>query len=164
MRRHARMVLAAGLLFAQAGLPAAADDSKQQAVQKAREELQGTWKVVSVQSRGKRVPDQQLRNVRFTFQGDKLFIGEPKGRSSEQPYKIDPSKDPKTFDQVQTYNMQAPGRKKGRTIQHRVTIPGIYTLEGDKLKICASSPGEKRPSDFEARKDRTLIVLEREKR
>ena len=88
MGMHIRLALAMMLLFAMAGLLTATDDSKQQAaVKKALDELQGTWKPISIQSRGKQVPDKELKDARLTFEGDKLlagFAGQPKGKQTEQ--------------------------------------------------------------------------------
>ena len=46
----------------------------------------------------------------------------------------------------------------------RETIPAIYELEGDKLKICACFKGEERPTDFSAKKEgQCLWICERAK-
>lgn len=43
---------------------------------------------------------------------------------------------------------------------------GIYTLEGNRLKVCFAAPGELRPKKFQTvdRDNRLLLILEREKR
>jgi hypothetical protein len=48
---------------------------------------------------------------------------------------------------------------KGKTIQ----LTGIYLLEGDTLKICASEAGQARPTEFTSPKGSrlTLFVLKR---
>ena len=164
MRMHPRLLLGIALLLAASGLGAVADDSKQQTIKKAQNELQGTWKLVSVQSGGKQIPAEDFAGARITFKGDKLIMGGPKGQGEEQPYKIDPTKEPKTFDQTFKYKMEGPGKGKQKTIDRELPVLGIYKIEGNKLTICESNPSDDRPADFQPDKKRHVLVLEREKR
>ena len=44
-------------------------------------------------------------------------------------------------------------------------FPGIYSLDGDTLKVVRTQPGDKRPTGFESKKgsEHVLLILERRK-
>lgn len=71
-------------------------------------------------------------------------------RIVESSSKIDPTKTPKTLDQTFTKGGGGEGK----------TSLWIYELKDDTLKICATAPGEPRPTEF---KGNTLQVWKRQK-
>jgi uncharacterized protein (TIGR03067 family) len=89
-----------------------------------------------------------LDRFKFTSVGDR--IADALGYNAT--FKVDPSAEPPTIDLQPS---EGPDRGK--------TLHGIYSLEGDVLKICVALSGEKRAGDFEAmrRKDRWLITFKR---
>jgi RNA polymerase sigma factor (sigma-70 family) len=120
-----------------------------------REAIQGTWRVVSAQDNGRRIPGTApggkqtdglklvITSDTITFQADDVIHG--RGR-----YELDPSKMPKWIDLTE---------KDGRP------APGIYSLEGDDLTLCYNEAGTERPDRFasEARAPNdVLLVLKRE--
>src|SRR5262249_26169293 len=115
--------------------------------------LQGTWVVVSCEGDGEKVPKEILEKevVRFVIGPDTITIkvdGESKG---EDRYTLNPNADPKTIDLSDTE-----GRK----------ALGIYSLEGDKLRICWTERGKARPTEFATKPGSgfDLFVLKREKK
>jgi uncharacterized protein (TIGR03067 family) len=134
-------VLAVGLL-----LGAEAKDGKDQ--------LDGTWIVVSMERDGKDRPDQ--KGGQLVFAGKNLTMKRP-GDDQERKatFTTDPAEKPKTIDIT-----PAEGAEAGKA------APGIYTLEKDELKICIARPGGDRPTDFKGTgsTDVVLIVLKREKK
>src|SRR5437868_308419 len=88
--------------------------------------LKGTWGITSAEKDGKDVTDKA---VTLTFDGSKVIVKKDAKILFEGSYKIDPAKKPKTIDVVQ----ESEGDAKGKT------IPGIYILDGDSLKICSPS-------------------------
>lgn len=96
-------------------------------------QFQGTWKVVSAEKGGEKLPEEILKDVQLVVSGDKIkltILGEEK----EGTFKIDPTKKPKTID------LTAEGK----------TIKGIYKLSKDSLIVSASEPDQERPKEFEA--------------
>jgi uncharacterized protein (TIGR03067 family) len=105
-----------------------ADDARDLAAMK------GTWSVVSAERDGKDVTDA---TVTLTVDGAKVFVKRGDKQIFEGTAKLDASKSPKTIDVTQ----ESDGELKGKT------IPGIYELDGDTLKVCS---GKERPTDFTA--------------
>jgi uncharacterized protein (TIGR03067 family) len=117
---------------------------------KEKESLQGTWAAVSLIEKGRPQPAADLKMFTLTIKGDK-YIYTIGARSFSAAYKLDPGKKPKAIDV--TFEE---GPQKGKT------MPGIYSLEGQELKICG---GDKRPTEFvsNAKSDTVLFVFKRQK-
>lgn len=111
-----------------------------EALKKELAQLQGTWTVVSSEQKGG--PHRDTLDARFVFAGAKLTVT-LKGEQAKEPFTItiDPSKAPHWID-------------SGKLGQ------GIYSLEGDQLKLCFGQ--KERPREFNS-KDGYLFVLKREK-
>jgi uncharacterized protein (TIGR03067 family) len=94
-------------------------------------------------------PDPVSRDAVATFTADgKLKVKFADDSEGEGTYKVDPAAKPRSID----YTLD-----KGKILR------GIYSLEGDKLKVCRADAGRERPGDFTTRADsgRMLFVLER---
>jgi uncharacterized protein (TIGR03067 family) len=117
---------------------------------KAPAELQGTWKLVSVEINGESHAPLGGGEPRWVVKGDKILYG------GEEIIKLtaDPAANPKVVD----LKFKDPDR----------TYEGIYVIEKDTLKVCvnAKADGAKdRPGKF-ATQDQEgwrLLVFEREK-
>jgi uncharacterized protein (TIGR03067 family) len=120
---------------------------------KDQELLAGAWKIVSLEERGVKAPDDELKAMAIKIAGDKLTFTE-KDKAVELSFKLDPAKKPKAVDFT-----FLDGPDKGKTEL------GIYALEGDKLRFCVNGPGKERPTEFVSKKDSEigLIVLQRSK-
>jgi RNA polymerase sigma factor (sigma-70 family) len=164
------MVLASGVLgtgvsaltygTGAAGKPAVQSQAKpkpaaapQQKPADDKEKIQGTWKVVSLQTEGKEEREIVARKVKlakYIFTADKLItrIGDD---DYESTYTLDPSKEPKEIDVVGV------GAKKG------MTLKAIYALDGDDLKIHAGVPTNnvrpERPKEFVTKEGSQTILL-----
>lgn len=146
MRLHFVCVLAIGLALGADDPKNAKDDGKN---------IQGTWKLVAVEDSGSKVPEDKIKGLIFVITTDK-FITKADGKAQEASYKLDPDKNPKAIDLT-----PLDGPTKGKP------QPGIYELEGDTLRICATNrKGADRPKDFTTKADneRYLMVLKREKK
>lgn len=150
MRRSLGLLLMASIGVA---TPIRADDP---ASAEARR-LEGAWKVVALESDGRKAPASALeamKDARWIFKGSEVSFQEPNapGKSS---FKVDPGKSPKEIDLI-----GLDGAEKGKTMQ------GIYRLVDGELTIClrdAGAAGKGRPKEFatEAGSGLGLIVLKR---
>lgn len=122
------------------------------AAKKDLENLQGVWQFVSMEG-GAALPPEKLKELKLTIKGDKASHPESEGRTAEATIKLDPSKKPKAIDITP---LTDPGKGK--------TLLGIYSIEGDTLKLCIANFGVDRPTEFKASKEVVLIVLKRDKR
>lgn len=128
--------------------------------------IQGNWKLISVSVQGVMVPEATLKKVikaglahsngcliegdKFISKGDKIGTAD----TVVWTMRLNPTKKPKAVDLVHV----APDEGK--------TTPGIYSLEGDILKIYFPDPnaeGQKRPADFANKKGVMGYVLKRQK-
>jgi uncharacterized protein (TIGR03067 family) len=156
MRRRALTVLVIGWLVAAGGLVATAGTPADQAVKQDRKEYQGTWRVVSLEADGHKMPEADSWEITVTNGPDGTwvvrFVGEEiaKGTST-----IDPMKQPKAVDFTQ---VDEDNRK--------TTYLGIYAIRGDCRKLCYALPGLGRPTEFSARPGSgyVLVVFRREKK
>jgi RNA polymerase sigma-70 factor (ECF subfamily) len=159
-------LLACGLLFAE-GLPSGKHPEnmpqetrpvgKEKQV-KGLKELEGIWKVVSLETEGKKAPEAELKGMRWTFKGSSLHITDETDQAGGMcTVKVDPSKKPKHIDIT-----SEEGPTKGKTVQ------GIYKLEKGRLIVSVQevqNAGQGRPTDFTtAAKDGPgVAILERVK-
>jgi len=137
------MLVRALLPFSVALLMGSGEPTKE--AKKELEILQGEWKVVSLDLRGKKSEGKRMKplvvkgNEWTGLAGAKLTIK-----------RIDPSKNPKELDLI----LEVKGTQG--------LYPAIYKLEGDTLTFCrpASGKGE-RPKEFKAGEDVVLVVFKR---
>jgi uncharacterized protein (TIGR03067 family) len=119
--------------------PATAAEAQKKLLEKEIELLRGTWSV------NVNVGNDEAKGS-FAIYGDESFEINIGGTHVNGSRKLDPSKNPKEI-------TLAPDNSNK-------SLLGIYKLEGDTLTLCL---GDKRPTDFKARKGSTLWVLKREK-
>ncbi|QEG30224.1 ECF RNA polymerase sigma factor SigE [Gemmata obscuriglobus] len=113
-------------------------------------DLQGRWVVVAMEGDGEKVPADVLEGMRWAIKGDQITASQPRS-TGKMAFKLNPDKTPKEIDLT-----SLDGTLKG------TTSPGIYELDGPKLRVCF---GEKvRPTTFATAQGdgRTMIALEKE--
>jgi uncharacterized protein (TIGR03067 family) len=138
------LVLSAVALWL-AGHAVAGDAAKDQ------DKLQGTWKIVAGNEAGTTIPAERVKGTRMVVAGNTMSVQE-RGEKREMTFKLDPLKEPRAIDLTTTT-----GKDKG------ATAPGIYSLEGNTLKIAFAMPGKERPVNFAPRRGsgEMLFVMKR---
>jgi uncharacterized protein (TIGR03067 family) len=130
-------------------------DSAKDAAARELKAFQGDWKVVGLETEGKKATAEDVKGMRWRFTGSVLIPLDPSAKPGDKgEIKLDPSKDPKQIDIV-----SLEGTSKGTTIR------GIYKWEDGRLIICMSGERDSkkgRPDDFtiEDGRDQGIITLE----
>jgi uncharacterized protein (TIGR03067 family) len=130
------------LLLGLAAPPArAAQDGKDKGD---KEQLQGTWVVVTAIVSGENLPDEVAKTIKLIIQGDKATI-EILGEKKNGSFVLDTAKKPKTVD------INADG----------MALKGIYDYDGKHLKMCVCD--SERPKEFksEANSQHILVTFKR---
>jgi RNA polymerase sigma-70 factor (ECF subfamily) len=141
-----------GLVILLAALPAA-PAPETDAAREDRQKMQGTWKAVSVESGGKKRPDQDIKKWKLFVAGDKMTARDGDDLLDESTFALDAGKKPRAIEITYTA-----GPDKGKK------LTGIYAVEGDLLKICVTQRDKDGPTDFVSKPDtdHTLVVLKKE--
>jgi RNA polymerase sigma factor (sigma-70 family) len=103
-----------------------------------KEEIQGTWRVISAQDNGRPIPEKanggkQTEGLKLLITSDTITFKLGDEIQAKGTYKLDPTKDPKWIDLSERDSRHA---------------PGIYVLQGDELTICYNEAGTERPNKF----------------
>jgi uncharacterized protein (TIGR03067 family) len=112
--------------------------------------LQGTWHIVSVAVEDKRIKREDApQEWKVAFEKGLFFDGDRFGQVGYSSAKIelDETSDPK----------QITVRDDGG----RLTFRGIYSLDGDTLKVCMNGDGDdvRRPEEFMTKKGTAFLLL-----
>jgi uncharacterized protein (TIGR03067 family) len=116
--------LIVGLIVLMATSLMAAEPSKQNAVTKDTNRIQGTWKLVALEADGKQAPAEIVAALKLVFRDDTLTFTPGEPGFTNYKYTLDPTTKPASFAMT-----HADGTNKGETEK------GIYSLDGDRLKI-----------------------------
>jgi RNA polymerase sigma factor (sigma-70 family) len=128
--------------------PVPAPEKEPEQARQDREAMQGTWELVEAETKNGRATADQIRGFKVVVKGDRITFN-PDGENRSSTFKLDPSKSPKAIDLIPT-----DGPAQGQT------VPGIYELKGDTLKLCADNEeGRDRPTDFAVRPGTGFRVL-----
>ncbi len=136
---HSLQISGVVALFVAVGGPAVADDEVVK--------IDGRWKVASVHASGTPVPG--LAGSELVLAGGKKVFTLPDGRIETGTYRLNRSTRPAEIDST----------TEGRNEPEK----GIYSVDGDSLKLCLATSGGPRPRRFAAPNgsDQILIVLRR---
>jgi uncharacterized protein (TIGR03067 family) len=108
-----------------------------------KDKVQGTWMVTRGEEGGQKVSAETLKGTTVVFKEDYMTV---KDRADNKTwvvvFQMDASKKPKEITMTLTT-----GKDKGKISK------GIYSLEGDVLKLCYAMPGYDRPTSFSTKKD-----------
>jgi uncharacterized protein (TIGR03067 family) len=108
-----------------------------QAGEKDLDQLQGEWTAVSLVLSGQALPDDFLRGSTRLVKGNETTVTIGGQVMVKATFTIDPSRVPRAID----YTLAA-GPDAGKMQR------GIYEFDGEVVRICFSSPGTARPTEF----------------
>jgi uncharacterized protein (TIGR03067 family) len=122
--------------------PSPGDDAKDDA-----KKIQGTWLPKSGELGGKPFPDEVLKTIKLVIKDDTytVTVGTEPDKGT---CKLDPSAKPKALDITGT-----DGPNKGKT------IPAIYELTDDTLRVCYNLGGKDRPTEFKTKEGTQLFLV-----
>ena len=121
--------------------------------------LQGTWQVILNEEKGVKNPADGIHTMTFTGNKIHQLHKVPNGADFQYSFKLDSTKTPAEIEMTIT----KAGNEKDKQEVGK-TVLGIYSLDGDNLKICTDP--SVRPTTFQTkgkRRDTVLIVLKRQK-
>jgi uncharacterized protein (TIGR03067 family) len=108
--------------------------------------LEGTWAIKKMSNRGEEMPTLAV----FEFTKDTMTMKMPGDEIKLGKYTINSNKKPLELDIV-----RQDGDQKG------MTIKGIFSMDGDTLKIClAEAPAVDRPKEFKVMKGEKFVYME----
>jgi uncharacterized protein (TIGR03067 family) len=142
-----------GLIVLVATSLVAAEPSKPDSAKQDVDAIQGSWKLVALESDGKPAPAEIVAALKFVFKDDTLTFTPGEPGFTNYKFKLDPTTRPASFTMT-----HADGTNKGQTEK------GIYSLDGDHLKICFGIAG-KTPNKLtaKAKSRQSMYSLERVK-
>ncbi len=109
--------------------------------------IQGTWLPATAELGGKMFPDEVRKSIKLVIKDDKYTVTVGKG-VDQGTIKLDPTAKPKKMDITGT-----DGPNKGKT------IPAIYELDGDSLRICYDLSGKSHPKEFKTMEGTALYLV-----
>ena len=146
MKRSMACLLVAG--FFTTVLPSQADTPSD------AQKIQGLWKATAAETEGKLIDKDLVNDMHIAFAGNRMIpFGEEDVTDAVYVFQLNPKGKPKQIDLKRKVNGKI------------VTGEGIYSLDGDTLRLCWDTDGGKRPVSFKTpRKGRVFsVVLKRQK-
>jgi uncharacterized protein (TIGR03067 family) len=117
---------------------AIADDAKDEAIKKDRQQIAGTWRIVSLEINGNKVADDDAKKLMVVNDAEGNWSLRSEGKEiSKGTNSFDPTQKPKTIDFKITE-----GGGVGNTHQ------GVYELGEKSRKLCFAPAGKDRPKEF----------------
>src|SRR4051794_6711684 len=139
------MLLGLAFLLASANDPPRSDLDK----------LQGTWLLVAMETDGEDVPAEDFKDYKSVYEGTRLTLLDGDRVRRRGIVTLESSRKIKA---INTWDQDGPYADQ--------TVPGIYELDGDTLKLCFARPGEERPKEFTTKSGTGFLycVYKRQKR
>jgi uncharacterized protein (TIGR03067 family) len=149
MRHRLRGRTIVGVLIMATAAIASADDAKDAAIQKDRNQIKGTWRVVALVVNGNSAMEEDARKLIVVNGSDGTWSLWSEGKEITKGTSIfDPTKTPKTLDFTMTE-----GEAKGNQYL------GIYELGENTRRMCFAPLEKGRPAGFSSTAGSGIICL-----
>lgn len=145
-------LLVVGVLFTPI---ASAGDAKDEAINKDRKRIEGTWQITALEINGNKSKDEDVKKLTVFNGSDGMWSVRSEGKEiSKGTSTFDPTQQPKSIDFTPTE-----GGGKGDQFL------GIYQLKKNIRKLCFAPAGKDRPTKFSSTPDNQhiLVMFERVK-
>lgn len=114
-----------------------------------RQQLAGTWSCASATIDGAPLAAETAKLLKLTLTGERFKTQRGDQVLFDSSYTVDATKNPKQIDMIATE-----GDLKGKPAL------GIYKLEGERLTLCYTMPGNERPAEFESTAKSGVYLIE----
>lgn len=121
----------------------AEDQSSAQAITK----LQGVWQATAAEQDGSSLPSENITSILVTIKGSSYEVV-LSDRTDRGTFTVDPSKQPAQMD-IHPGTGQAEG----------LTLPAIYEVGPDSLRVCYARGDATRPTSFATTDDSRLLLI-----
>lgn len=156
MQRSTLQTIGVGLLVTALTVIASAEEAKDEAIKMDRQQLAGTWRIMSLEVNGNQAKEEDAKKLTVVNGSDNTWAlfseGKEIGKGTND---LDPTTTPKKIDLTV---MESDGQTK--------VYPGIYELGDQTRKLCFAPAGKDRPTEFTTTpgSEHILVVFEREKK
>lgn len=109
--------------------------------------LQGTWVMVSMETEGHEAAAEDIKDLTATYEGNRLTLRSGDRVRRRGIVTLAPDRSPRA---INTWDQDGPYEDQ--------TVPGIYELKGETLKLAFARPGGERPKEFTTKSGGAFLV------
>jgi uncharacterized protein (TIGR03067 family) len=99
-----------------------------------------------MESNGMESPSDSFNGWNSEYKGNRLTLRAGDRVRRRGIVTLEPSRKPKA---INTWDQDGPFEDQ--------TVPGIYEIDGDSLKLCFARPGEERPKEFTTKDGKAFL-------
>jgi uncharacterized protein (TIGR03067 family) len=111
------------------------------------DELQGTWHLAAMETEGHDVLAEDIKDQTASYEGNRLTLRAGDRIRRRGIITLEPRRKPKA---INTWDQDGPYEDQ--------TVPGIYELSGETLKLAFARPGQERPKEFTTKSGTAFLV------
>jgi uncharacterized protein (TIGR03067 family) len=109
--------------------------------------LQGTWVMASMEREGHEAAPEDIKDMTAVYEGNRITLKAGDRVRRRGIVTLAPDRKPKA---INTWDQDGPFEDE--------TVPGIYELKGDTLKLAFARPGQERPTEFTTKSGTAVLV------